>query len=144
LKKTAAFILTLLWGLLLIQPVFGSFTNSAIKPSCLAKKQDRESKQEKTCSKKAAVKTSCPGKKKIVSSCAMSKCKKPLNENDKKECEETGCNPLMSCPAGNFFVNSHSSFSIQSLFIAKPKTRLVNDNRLSQQLSECFHPPELI
>jgi len=138
MKKAGALILTVIWGLLMIQPVFGSFTNGAVKPSCL-KKSTADS-----CKKTRPARPSCSKTKTLSTGCAMKTCGKAKSNEEKKECEEQGCNPLMSCPAGNFYLNSSSHFSIASLIIPKQKTPLVNDNRISKQLTECFHPPEII
>lgn len=139
MKKTGALILVVIWGLLMIQPVFGSFTNGAIKPSCTKTKPVKT-----TCKKSQAAKPPCSKKIKLVVGCSMNKCSKTTTPEEKKDCEEQGCNPLMSCPAGNFYVNNYSHFSLASQLVPKPKTPLVNDNRISKQLTECFHPPEII
>ena len=139
MKKAGALILTVIWGLLMVQPVFGSFTNGAIKPTCLKKTEAKT-----TCKKTQPRKSSCSKPKKRTSSCTPSPCSKPKAGEEKKGCEEERCNPLMSCPAGNFFLFSHTQIAFHSFEPAKAKTRLVNDNRLSKQLTECFHPPELI
>ena len=78
------------------------------------------------------------------SSCCKSKCNKPKPTDNKKDCENNRCNPLMACPTGNFFVNNYSHISIAALIISKQKTALVNDNRILKQLTECWHPPEII
>lgn len=139
MKKSGALILAVIWGLLMVQPVFGSFTNGAIKPTCLKKTESK-----KSCKRTVLKTSSCSKPQKRISTCTPTPCNKPQTEEQKKACEEEGCNPLMSCPAGNFFLFSHTQIAINSFQPAKAKTRLVNDNRLSKQLTECFHPPELI
>ena len=78
------------------------------------------------------------------SSCCKTKCSKPKEKEDKKDCESNRCNPLMACPLGNFYLLGSSHISIATLIIPKQKTILVNDNRVSTQLTECWHPPEII
>ena len=78
------------------------------------------------------------------SSCAKSKCTKPKPPEDKKDCENERCNPLMACPTGNFYLPGPSPVSFATWIITKRKTILVNDNRISTKLTECWHPPEII
>lgn len=78
------------------------------------------------------------------SSCCKTKCNKPQSQEDKKDCQTNRCNPLMACPIGNFYLLGSSHISIATLIIPKQKTTLVNDNRISTQLTECWHPPEII
>lgn len=78
------------------------------------------------------------------SSCRKTKCNKSKPTEDKKDCETNRCNPLMACPAGNFYLLGYSHISIATLILPKQKTTLVNDNRVSTQLTECWHPPEII
>lgn len=78
------------------------------------------------------------------SSCCKTKCNKPRPPEDKKDCETNRCNPLMACPLGNFYLLGSSHISIAAIIIQKQKTALVNDNRVSTQLTECWHPPEII
>ena len=78
------------------------------------------------------------------SSCCKTKCNKPISTEDKKDCESNRCNPLMACPLGNFYLVGYSHISIATLILPKQKTTLVNDNRISTQLTECWHPPEII
>jgi hypothetical protein len=117
--KTAACILTLIWGILIIEPAFAIFNSNAAHSSC--------SKNEP-----------------VQSSCSKSKCTKPKKQEDKNDCENNRCNPLMSCPTGNFYLFGPMQLSISPLILAKQKIILVNDNRISKQLTECWHPPEII
>ena len=81
------------------------------------------------------------------SSCckSKSKCDKPEpSDNNNDDCENNRCNPLMSCPTGNFYLLHYSYISIASLQIPKQKVVPVNDNRLTTNLTECWHPPEII
>ncbi|HET9746005.1 MAG TPA: hypothetical protein VFP97_09840, partial [Chitinophagaceae bacterium] len=59
-------------------------------------------------------------------------------------CENNRCNPLMSCPTGNFYLFNISSLSIELFILSKQKTVLINDNRILKHLAECWHPPEII
>ena len=117
--KTRAFILMVLWTVLLVEPISA---NLSIKTPY------------SSCSKKQEVKPSC----------SKSKCDKPAEKEDENECENNRCNPLMSCPTGNFYLFNHSYLSIAPFMLSKQKTALINDNRISKGLAECWHPPEII
>jgi len=78
------------------------------------------------------------------SSCSKIKCNKPKPPEDKKDCGSDRCNPLMACPTGNFYLLGYSHISFAAFMITKQKTSLVNDNRVSTKLTECWHPPEII
>ena len=78
------------------------------------------------------------------SSCCKTKCNKPKPPEDNRDCESNRCNPLMACPSGSFYFPDYSHISIATLIILKQKPTLVNDNRVSTQLTECWHPPEII
>ena len=106
-------------SILMVQPLFSNFSVRAVKSSCSKTK---------------------PAK----STCCESKCSKPKPEENKQDCGGDRCNPLMGCTSGNFYVHNYSYISITSLIIPKQKTALVNDNRISKQLTECWHPPEII
>jgi hypothetical protein len=109
-----------LWTSLLIEPLSDNF--SSIK----------------------TVYSSCAKKQETKSSCCKSKCEKPVKKEKKDECENNRCNPLMSCPTGNFYLFGQSYLDEISLPFSKQKNILVNDNRLQKQLTECWHPPEII
>lgn len=80
----------------------------------------------------------------MKSSRTKSKCEKSKENNDENDCENGRCNPLMSCPAGNFYLFTNTQISILPILLPKPKTVLVNDNRIAKRLAECWHPPEII
>jgi hypothetical protein len=109
----------IIWGILIIQPAFGNISAPVVVSACSKNKP-----AESPCSKK--------------------KCSKPKPPEDKKECGADRCNPIMSCPTGNFYFPDYSSVSFASLIIPKQKISLVNDNRIQKQLTECWHPPEII
>jgi hypothetical protein len=121
--------LALIWGLLMFQLPFNDFSAKAASSAC---------------AKNTAPSSKCSKKQTQPPSCARTKCSKQVPTEEKNECETTRCNPLMSCPTGNVYLPIYSQLSIGSLIILKEKTPLVNDNRLSSQLTECFHPPEFI
>jgi len=50
----------------------------------------------------------------------------------------------MSCPTGNFYLFGQSDFSPAPFILSKQKKALINDNRIQKQLTECWHPPEII
>ena len=79
-----------------------------------------------------------------VSCCSKSSCDKPDPTDGKNDCENNRCNPLMSCPTGNFYLIDNSHISLTTFIQSKQKIVLVNDNRVLTQLTECWHPPEII
>ena len=78
------------------------------------------------------------------SCCSKSKCDKPEPPDNKNDCENNRCNPLMSCPTGNFYLIGYSHISLTAFVQPKQKIILINDNRVLTQLTECWHPPEII
>jgi|SRR5688572_1985435 len=78
------------------------------------------------------------------SCCAESSCDKPEPSDNKDDCANNRCNPLMSCPTGNFYLAGYSHISLTSLMLSKEKIFLINDNRVLARLAECWHPPEII
>jgi hypothetical protein len=121
--KFRACLLLIIWSTLLLEPLSANF--SSIK----------------------TVYSSCAKKTKAKSSCSKSKCEKAGKKEEKKEkddCKNNKCNPLMSCPTGNFYFFGYSSLSIDAFIPAKQKAVLVNDNRILKYMAECWHPPEII
>jgi len=121
--KIRACLLLIIWGTLLLEPLSANF--SSIK----------------------SVYSSCAKKTMAKSSCCKSKCGKPgkpEKKEKKDDCENNRCNPLMSCPTGNFYFCNYSALSIAAFIPAKQKTVLLNDNRIMKYVSECWHPPEII
>ena len=117
--KTRASILMALWSLLLIEPLSANLSINTFYSSC--------SKQQE-----------------VESSCSKSKCDKPQDDSEENDCEDNRCNPLMSCPTGNFYLFGQSYLSVDPFVLSKQKKALINDNRIQKQLTECWHPPEII
>ena len=117
--KVRAYILMILWSILLIEPLSA---NLSIKSPY----------------------SSCSKKQKAESPCSKSKCDKSAANDDENDCESNDCNPLMSCPTGNFYLFGHPQLAIALLIPSRQKTILVNDNRILKCLAECWHPPEII
>ena len=117
--KIQACILIILWSVLLIEPLSANLSINSVDSSC--------SKNEQ-----------------VQSSCSKSKCDQPKDNEDENDCEENRCNPLMSCPTGNFYLFGHSQLSIAPLILSTQKAILINDNRIIKHLTECWHPPEII
>jgi hypothetical protein len=78
------------------------------------------------------------------SCCSKTKCNKPEPSDNNDDCESNRCNPLMSCPTGNFYLLVYSRISFGLSIPSKQKSILTNDNRVLTQLTECWHPPEII
>jgi hypothetical protein len=117
--KVRACILILIWSILLIEPLSANFSIKNPYSSC-SKKQE------------------------VQSSCCKSKCEKPVEKEKKDDCQNNRCNPLMSCPTGNFYLCGHPQLTIAAFILLKQKKALIYDNRLQKQLTECWHPPEII
>jgi hypothetical protein len=116
--KARACILIILWSTLLIEPLSANLSIQSNYSSC---------------SKKEETKTSC----------CKSKCN-PNEKEDENDCGKNRCNPLMSCPTGNFYLFTSSPISLDFTLLSKQKIGLIDDNRLSKHLTECWHPPEII
>jgi len=82
--------------------------------------------------------------------CSKSKCSKqktsdkPKDSNEKGNCPSEGCNPFVQCPLGS------CCYIVENLIpqgpipaIKKQKLPLIDDNKLSNRISECWHPPEI-
>ena len=122
--KARAYILILIWTILLIEPVTANLDIETVYSSC-------------------AQQSGCSIQQMTESSCTKSKSDPDTNE-DEQDCEGNRCNPLMSCPTGNFYLFNHSSIAIDVLIVSKQKKALIDDNRISKHLAECWHPPEMI
>jgi len=109
----------ILWSTLLIEPLSANFSIKTPYSS-------RSKKQE------------------VKSLCSKSKCNKSNDKEKKDDCENDRCNPLMSCPTGNFYLFGYPHLPITPFISLKQKTILINDNRIVKHLAECWHPPEII
>ena len=117
--KAGACILMVIWGLLLVEPILANFSIESPYSSCEPKQAEQ-------------------------SSCCKSECDTPAENEDENDCGNNRCNPLMSCPTGNFYLFGQQPVSLAHFVFAKEKTILVNDNRIIKQSAECWHPPEII
>jgi len=123
--KLAASILLLVWTVLLVEPGFANYAMKAEASSCTKKYKT----VEPTCSKS---KCSKPESTKV-----------PADSKEDKDCTKNRCNPLMSCPAGNFYLLGFPQLIIAPFILVSKKKAAFDDKRLSKQLSECWHPPEV-
>jgi len=128
--RATAFLFAIVISILMVQPAFTNYGNKEVSSSCTKNRQVK-----KTCSRAKPIKRSCTTNK---------KCSKPENPKSKKNCSKEHCNPLLGCPSGNFYLMSYSTVSLSSFSLPKQKMILVDDNRIAKQLTECFHPPEII
>ena len=108
-----------LWSLLLIEPLSANLSLQSPYSSC--------SKEEQA-----------------EPSCSMSACDEPADTGEENDCESNDCNPIMSCPTGNFYLFTQPGLSIPALNISTDKKSLINDNRIVKQTGDCWHPPEII
>src|SRR5204863_240642 len=81
--------------------------------------------------------------KRATSSCCKATCHKQEPAKEKNDCGPNRCNPFMGCSAGNFYVHNYFSITFTTIILPKTKIALFDDNRVSKQLSECWHPPEI-
>lgn len=123
--QVRAYILLWIWSLLLLEPLSANLSIVSVYSICAEK--------QKSCSGNDEPKSSC---------CSKTLCEVPGDSEEENDCEGMDCNPLMSCPGGNFYFHNPSSFAIAPYIIAKQKMSLRNDNRISKNLAECWHPPE--
>lgn len=117
--KIRVCILIAVWSLLLLEPLSANFNIHSAYSSC------REEKETVSC-------------------CTKSQCKKPGTKREDTNCENNRCNPLMSCPTGNFYFSNLPDLSLALPILIKKKKVLHNDNRLAQYMAECWNPPEII
>ena len=125
--QVRAYILLWLWGLLLLEPLSANLSIVSMYSICAEK--------QRSCSGKEESQTSC---------CSKKSCELPDDNEEENDCEGMDCNPLMSCPGGNFYFHNPSLFAIAPFVVTKQRMILRNDNRISKQLAECWHPPEII
>lgn len=116
--KPAAFILFLIWSLLLLEPLSANMDIVSNYSSCAEEEEVR-------------------------TACCTSTCEKPVEEKEEDECAGNRCNPLLSCPIGNFYLSGYTQLTIPPYVAEKVKTFLVNDNRIVKQHADCWHPPEI-
>ena len=70
----------------------------------------------------------------------MMKCNKQRKPSN-KGCEGNACNPFMACVYGNFYALEKTGLTFSNLVTNSIKSIIVDDNRLSDNISECWHPP---
>jgi len=89
------------------------------------------------------------GSRREVAAAAMSSCcskamkchKESPPANDTKKCQRESCNPFMACAYGNFYLLQNSGIDILPVTPEQEKRIAIDDNRLSTNLSESWHPP---
>jgi len=81
--------------------------------------------QEQTCCK--------------ASICKMKMPEQPVNE---RGCDMSVCNPFMSCLYGNFFIISDFRQPLLSIDLKENASRIFNEDALTDQPNDFFHPPE--
>ena len=126
--RAIACLLAIILSVLIVQPAFTNFTMKAASSSC---------------TKNKPVKSTC-SKKKAKPVCSKNKCKPPKESKSKNPCGADRCNPLLGCPSGNFYAIRYSHIIINPIITSKQETPLFKDNSICKQLTECWHPPEII
>lgn len=117
--KQVAGILALVIGTLIMQPLFAALGLPPAYEAC------PNTRAENKCASKKA-------------------CDRPEKPCNNKKGETKGCNPLLGCSSGNFYIHSYSTVSLDYFAGSKVKASLVNDNRTLKQPNECWHPPEVV
>jgi hypothetical protein len=90
--------------------------------------------------------SSCGEQEEAPSCSASTSCKKqqPAKGNDKCPMEK-GCNPFVPCSIGVCCYLVENFFTHDIIFTTKKdKPAIFDDNRLLNNLSECWHPPEFL
>jgi hypothetical protein len=136
--KKAAGILLLIWTFVLVQPAFAYFGGKSAYGNC-----SKVVSSKTSCSKtKKSPSTGCT-KKKVTSSCSSKKkCNKSSDSKEEKGCNSNTCNPSIGCTSGNLYIHQHSQILFALSIAQRQKAILVDDNRILESLSECWHPPE--
>lgn len=117
--KEKACILLVLWALLLVEPLSANLSIQSPYSAC-----SKEQKPE--------------------SSCSMTSCDDAADSNDENDCDNNRCNPIMSCPTGNFYLIIQSNINLPALEVSTDKKIPTNDNRVVKQTGDCWHPPRMI
>ncbi len=73
--------------------------------------------------------------------CSESCCKKEPCKKENKE--NKNCNPFTTCPLCSSFLPAKPSILIAFTLQSKIIFFIKNDNRIIQNLSECWHPPNM-
>lgn len=123
--KAGTYILALIWGLLIIQPVFAYIGGTPAYDACTPRNPGKAG-----CAKKTPPVT-----------CSKIKCSSS-KEQKKEDCPPKKCNPSLGCTSGNFYIFQYAVISVIILPASKQKICLFDDNRVSKHLTECWHPPE--
>jgi hypothetical protein len=71
----------------------------------------------------------------------MMKCAKQ-RQVPAKQCDGNSCNPFMACVYGNFFLAEKAGLNFTNCSLTRRTIIPTNDNRLSDNSSDCWHPPK--
>jgi hypothetical protein len=90
--------------------------------------------------------SSCGPQEEAPTCSATTTCQKKQPPKGDDKCPmEKGCNPFVPCSMGVCCYLVENTFTPVLIFsIKKDKPALFDDNRLMNNLSECWHPPELL
>ena len=123
--KLSAFILSFLFIVLSIQPVFINWGNMA----CL----------NKAVACGGAPKTSCC--KIACSSAKNMPAKKPIKQAPENPCDN--CNPFMSCNGCHYVHEESQALAVPMMLLNAENKNALNNTDLSDFNAESWHPPEL-
>ena len=115
----------IIFGFLQVQPLFIKYDTNKVQTAVESKEQ-------------ACTKTK-------TATCKRNKCSLPVSSGEKEDCNNNGCNPFVPCNMGFccFLVENAFAYSVHSLTSQKIYFHF-DDNRLQNNLSECWHPPEIL
>lgn len=135
-----------------IQPVLIFSTFFAKEKSCgkegfCSKAVSCSAKKALISEKKDIEVKSCSAKKELLSEkkpCSSKKAPASDKEDSEKNCTKTDCGPFTICSSCCIIPMDRHVFSF-SYFIEKTeKARLINENILSNYISDLWHPPEFV
>ncbi len=121
----------------MVQPAFAYFGGKTAYGTC-----SKSASTKAACSQNEVASSSCKKNKPVNTGCSKKKCNKSSKSQNKDGCNRDGCNPTLGCSSGNFFVHHHNNISLLSWLAQKQKAILIDDNRISKNLSECWRPPK--
>jgi hypothetical protein len=78
---------------------------------------------------------------------AMKCCSKKMKCAQKEkaprnQCANNSCNPFMACAYGNFFLLAKNAIEFNSMPAKGNRLAALDDKRLSDRVSDCWHPPK--
>ena len=87
-----------------------------------------------------------PEKPAASHSCCQKDTGKQSAQSEKKQrgCDGMSCNPFMGCPMVSYDLAERFTLDYQLPVPTRQVYLVKNDNRLVTQMSDCWHPPQLV